>query len=81
MHIFIPRFDLLIRLTAFVLKSFAQSRGFVYIDPLELSAAKDWIILHQKKDGSFPAMGRILNKDIQVSSAHGKTIVSTSMRK
>nr|DBA28327.1 TPA: hypothetical protein GDO54_008712 [Pyxicephalus adspersus] len=58
-------------LTAFVLKSFAQSRGFIYIDPLELSAAKDWIILHQKKDGSFPAMGRIINKDIQGGN-HGK---------
>ncbi|XP_029470045.1 C3 and PZP-like alpha-2-macroglobulin domain-containing protein 8 isoform X2 [Rhinatrema bivittatum] len=52
-------------LTAFVLKSFAQSRGFIFIDPKELSAAKDWIIQHQKEDGSFPAMGRILNKDIQ----------------
>ncbi|XP_063770568.1 C3 and PZP-like alpha-2-macroglobulin domain-containing protein 8 isoform X2 [Pseudophryne corroboree] len=58
-------------LTAFVLKSFAQSRGFIFIDPLELSAAKDWIIQHQKKDGSFPAMGRILNKDIQGGN-HGK---------
>ncbi|KAM5193804.1 C3 and PZP-like alpha-2-macroglobulin domain-containing protein 8 [Mantella aurantiaca] len=58
-------------LTSFVLKSFAQSRGFIYIDPLELSAAKDWIIMHQKKDGSFPAMGRILNKDIQGGN-HGK---------
>ncbi|OWK50653.1 C3 and PZP-like alpha-2-macroglobulin domain-containing protein 8 [Lonchura striata] len=52
-------------LTAFVLKSFAQSRGFIFIDPKELTAAKDWIIQHQKEDGSFPAMGRILNKDIQ----------------
>ncbi|MEE6510015.1 hypothetical protein FKM82_028976 [Ascaphus truei] len=58
-------------LTAFVLKSFAQSRGFIFIDPGELSAAKDWIIQHQKRDGSFPAMGRILNKDIQGGN-HGK---------
>ncbi|KAG9486397.1 hypothetical protein GDO78_006660 [Eleutherodactylus coqui] len=58
-------------LTAFVLKSFAQSRDFIFIDPLELSAAKDWIIQHQKRDGSFPAMGRILNKDIQGGN-HGK---------
>ncbi|KAK6467323.1 C3 and PZP-like alpha-2-macroglobulin domain-containing protein 8 [Huso huso] len=58
-------------LTAFVLKSFAQSRGFVFIDPKELSAAKDWIIQHQKEDGSFPAVGRILNKDIQ-GGIHGK---------
>nr|XP_020636674.1 C3 and PZP-like alpha-2-macroglobulin domain-containing protein 8 [Pogona vitticeps] len=59
-------------LTAFVLKSFAQSRSFVFIDPKELSAAKDWIIRHQKEDGSFPAVGRILNKDIQ-GGIHGKT--------
>ncbi|RXM94927.1 C3 and PZP-like alpha-2-macroglobulin domain-containing protein 8 [Acipenser ruthenus] len=58
-------------LTAFVLKSFAQSRGFIFIDPKELSAAKDWIIQHQKEDGSFPAVGRILNKDIQ-GGIHGK---------
>ncbi|KAG8454856.1 hypothetical protein GDO86_001179 [Hymenochirus boettgeri] len=58
-------------LTAFVLKSFAQSRAFIFIDPGELSAAKDWIIQHQKKDGSFPAMGRIINKDIQGGN-HGK---------
>ncbi|XP_074834082.1 C3 and PZP-like alpha-2-macroglobulin domain-containing protein 8 isoform X2 [Carettochelys insculpta] len=58
-------------LTAFVLKSFAQSRGFIFIDPKELTAAKNWIIQHQKEDGSFPAMGRILNKDIQ-GGIHGK---------
>ncbi|XP_061457145.1 C3 and PZP-like alpha-2-macroglobulin domain-containing protein 8 isoform X3 [Rhineura floridana] len=58
-------------LTAFVLKSFAQSRGLIFIDPKELLAAKDWIIQHQKEDGSFPAMGRILNKDIQ-GGVHGK---------
>nr|XP_008122340.1 PREDICTED: C3 and PZP-like alpha-2-macroglobulin domain-containing protein 8 isoform X2 [Anolis carolinensis] len=58
-------------LTSFVLKSFAQSRGFIFIDPRELSAAKDWIIRHQKEDGSFPAVGRILNKDIQ-GGIHGK---------
>ncbi|XP_058019201.1 C3 and PZP-like alpha-2-macroglobulin domain-containing protein 8 isoform X1 [Ahaetulla prasina] len=62
-------------LTAFVLKSFAQSREFIFIDPKELLAAKDWIIQHQKEDGSFPAMGRILNKDIQ-GGIHGKISVT-----
>lgn len=57
------------RLTAFVLKSFAQSRGFIFIDPEELRAAKSWLIKHQRDDGSFPAMGRILNKDLQVRIA------------
>ncbi|XP_070764603.1 C3 and PZP-like alpha-2-macroglobulin domain-containing protein 8 [Enoplosus armatus] len=58
-------------LTAFVLKSFAQSRGFIFIDPEELRAAKSWLIKHQRDDGSFPAMGRILNKDLQ-GGIHGK---------
>lgn len=59
------------RLTAFVLKSFAQSRGFIFIDPEELRAAKSWLIKHQRDDGSFPAMGRILNKDLQVGLSFG----------
>nr|XP_004555063.2 C3 and PZP-like alpha-2-macroglobulin domain-containing protein 8 isoform X1 [Maylandia zebra] len=58
-------------LTAFVLKSFAESQGFIYIDPDELHAAKSWLIKHQGDDGSFPAMGRILNKDLQ-GGIHGK---------
>ncbi|XP_067086562.1 C3 and PZP-like alpha-2-macroglobulin domain-containing protein 8 [Osmerus mordax] len=58
-------------LTAFVLKSFAQSRGFIYIDPEELRAAKSWLTAHQRQEGSFPAMGRILNKDLQ-GGIHGK---------
>lgn len=65
-------FHLSSRLTAFVLKSFAQSRGFIFIDPEELRAAKSWLIKHQRDDGSFPAMGRILNKDLQVGlGLHG----------
>ncbi|XP_048833102.1 C3 and PZP-like alpha-2-macroglobulin domain-containing protein 8 isoform X1 [Brienomyrus brachyistius] len=58
-------------LTAFVLKSFSQSRGFIFIDPEELQAAKAWLIRHQREGGSFPAMGRILNKDLQ-GGIHGK---------
>lgn len=57
-------------LTAFVLKSFAQARSFIFIDPRELAATKGWIIRQQRADGSFPAVGRILNKDIQ-GGVHG----------
>ncbi|XP_075857344.1 C3 and PZP-like alpha-2-macroglobulin domain-containing protein 8 [Microcebus murinus] len=52
-------------LTAFVLKSFAQARSFIFVDPRELQAAKAWIVRRQREDGSFPAVGRVLNKDIQ----------------
>ncbi|PNI50716.1 CPAMD8 isoform 3 [Pan troglodytes] len=57
-------------LTAFVLKSFAQARSFIFVDPRELAAAKSWIIQQQQADGSFPAVGRVLNKDIQ-GGIHG----------
>ncbi|XP_022086577.1 C3 and PZP-like alpha-2-macroglobulin domain-containing protein 8 isoform X2 [Acanthaster planci] len=52
-------------LTAFVLKSFSQSRRFIFIDPKELEMSKKWIIAHQQEDGSFPPVGKVLNKDIQ----------------
>ncbi|XP_071825339.1 C3 and PZP-like alpha-2-macroglobulin domain-containing protein 8 isoform X2 [Apostichopus japonicus] len=52
-------------LTAFVVKSFAQSEAYIYIDPLELAMTKSWIISSQLLDGSFPPVGRVLNKDIQ----------------
>ncbi|KAM7142499.1 C3 and PZP-like alpha-2-macroglobulin domain-containing protein 8 isoform 2-T2 [Molossus nigricans] len=57
-------------LTAFVLKSFAQARSFIFIDPQELAATKGWLVRQQQVDGSFPAIGRILNKDIQ-GGIHG----------
>ncbi|XP_033108114.1 C3 and PZP-like alpha-2-macroglobulin domain-containing protein 8 [Anneissia japonica] len=52
-------------LSAFVLKSFAQSRPFIYIDSTLLDSNKRWIINQQLPDGSFPPVGRVLNKDIQ----------------
>ncbi|KAM7388308.1 hypothetical protein PAMP_024494 [Pampus punctatissimus] len=38
---------------------------------VQLRAAKSWLIKHQRDEGSFPAMGRILNKDLQ-GGIHGK---------
>ncbi|XP_011781286.1 PREDICTED: LOW QUALITY PROTEIN: C3 and PZP-like alpha-2-macroglobulin domain-containing protein 8 [Colobus angolensis palliatus] len=57
-------------LTAFVLKSFAQAHSFIFVDPRELAASKSWIIQQQQADGSFPAVGKVLNKDIQ-GGIHG----------
>ncbi|XP_006818919.1 C3 and PZP-like alpha-2-macroglobulin domain-containing protein 8 [Saccoglossus kowalevskii] len=52
-------------LTAFVLKSFAQSRSFIYIDPNDMKKSVTWIIQQQRKGGYFPPVGRVLNRDIQ----------------
>jgi len=48
-----------------VLKSFAQARQFIYIDPKELLEAKEWIVSWQQQSGAFPPVGKIWNKDIQ----------------
>ena len=53
------------RLTSFVLKLFSQAKDFIYIDPNELHEAKEWIVSWQQRNGAFPAVGKIWNKDIQ----------------
>jgi CD109 antigen len=51
-------------LTAFVLKSFAQAEDLIYIDSNILDEARDWIISHQKTDGSFETIGFICHQDM-----------------
>jgi CD109 antigen len=51
-------------LTAFVLKSFAQAEDLIYIDGDILDEARDWIISHQKSDGSFEPVGFIHHQDM-----------------
>ena len=51
-------------LTAFVLKSFAQAEDLIYIDSDILDEARDWILSHQKSDGSFEPVGFIHHQDM-----------------
>jgi CD109 antigen len=51
-------------LTAFVLKSFSQAQGLIYIDSSVLDAAKNWIIQQQKADGSFEAVGFVHHQEL-----------------
>jgi CD109 antigen len=51
-------------LTAFVLKSFAQAEGLIYIDPDILGEAAAWIAGHQNSDGSFDPVGSIAHQEI-----------------
>ena len=55
------------RLTAFVLKSFAQARDFIEIDRKVMADAKRWILGKQTKDGCFPSVGTLHNKAMKVS--------------
>ena len=51
-------------LTAFVLKSFSQAKGLVYIDQSVLDAAQSWITKTQKADGSFEAVGFVHHQEM-----------------
>ena len=51
-------------LTAFVLKTFAQSQGLIYIDPDVLDEAAAWILTHQRSDGSFEPVGFLHHQEL-----------------
>ena len=62
-------------LTAFVLKTFAQAQGLIYVDPQVLSSARDWIIQHQNADGSFDPVGFVHHKEMMGGVA-GKNAIT-----
>ena len=51
-------------LTAFVLKSFAQADGLIYVDETVLREASDWIRRHQRSDGSFEPVGFLHHREL-----------------
>ena len=51
-------------LTAFVLKTFAQADGLIYIDQRVVEDAADWIVRHQNADGSFDPVGFLHHKGL-----------------
>ena len=58
---------LLSRLTAFVVRSFAQADGLIKmsIDPKVQDKAMDFILARQNPDGSFPPVCKPLHKEMQ----------------
>ncbi len=51
-------------LTAFVLKTFAQAEGLIFIDQEVLRSAADWILRHQRPDGSFEPVGFLHHQEL-----------------
>ena len=58
-------------LTAFVVKSFAQSREFIYIDDADLSTSIMWMKRKQLENGCFPSVGRVIHKEMQGGHGNG----------
>lgn len=58
-----------LRLTAFVLKSFAQARKYIFIDESHITQALLWLSQQQKDNGCFWSSGSLLNNAMKVSIA------------
>ncbi|XP_072509781.1 alpha-2-macroglobulin [Notamacropus eugenii] len=52
-------------LTAFVLKTFAQSRRYLYIDETHINQALIWLSQKQKENGCFQSSGSLLNNALK----------------
>ncbi|NXT16390.1 A2ML1 protein, partial [Prunella fulvescens] len=52
-------------LTAFVLKSFGQARGYVAVDEQHITDALRWLQQRQKKSGCFQSVGKLFNNALQ----------------
>uniref|UniRef100_A0A8C6IDN1 Murinoglobulin 2 n=1 Tax=Mus spicilegus TaxID=10103 RepID=A0A8C6IDN1_MUSSI len=52
-------------LTAFVLKSFAQARAFIFIDESHITHAFTWLSQQQKDNGCFRSSGSLFHNDIK----------------
>ena len=62
-------------LTAFVLKTFAQADGLIYIDPGVLEDAAEWIVRHQNGEGSFDPVGFLHHQEL-LGGLHGKNALT-----
>lgn len=62
-------------LTAFVLKTFAQAQDLMFIDEAVLDEAMEWIGEHQRRDGSFEAVGFVHHEDM-MGGVQGKTALT-----
>ncbi|XP_064415025.1 alpha-2-macroglobulin-like [Latimeria chalumnae] len=52
-------------LTAFVLKSFSQAQPFIFIDEKHPKEASDWLLRHQKGDGCFLSVGKLIHSGMK----------------
>jgi len=51
-------------LTAFVLKTFAQAKGLIYVDEAVLTDSTQWITERQRPDGSFESVGFVAHQEL-----------------
>lgn len=54
------------RLTAFVLKAFAQAQSYIFIEKTHITNAFNWLSMKQKENGCFQQSGSLLNNAMKV---------------
>lgn len=64
-------------LTAFVVRSFAQARRFIFIDEEDLNHSTQWIIQKQLENGCFPSIGSVLRQEMKGGVGENQQFLST----
>lgn len=64
-----------VRLTAFVMRSFAKAQSFVYIDPKIIQESKTWLENKQQTNGCFKKSGKLFNNRMKVSLYFSWTLI------
>lgn len=62
-----PPLSFLLRLTAFVVRSFTKAQSFIYIDPKTIEGSVVWLKEKQKENGCFQLSGKLFNNRMKVS--------------
>ncbi|KAK3608165.1 hypothetical protein CHS0354_034124 [Potamilus streckersoni] len=61
-------------LTAFVVKSMAQSRTFIDIDNNDLDFSMKWLLNHQSEDGCIQSVGQVFSNYLKGGLADGENV-------
>nr|ACF39935.1 alpha2-macroglobulin [Cristaria plicata] len=61
-------------LTAFVVKSMAQSRIFIDIDSKDLDFSMQWLLNHQSKDGCIQSVGQVFSNYLKGGLGDGENV-------
>jgi len=57
----------LYRLTAFVLRTYAQARRYIFVDENDIKQTRNWLLSLQNDDGCFKELGMVHHKEMKVS--------------
>ncbi|XP_009289985.1 alpha-2-macroglobulin-like protein 1 isoform X2 [Danio rerio] len=63
-------------LTAFVLRTFGKAQDYIFIDPPKIEKSKEWLVSHQRPDGSYQIKGKLFNNRMKGGVSDSVTITA-----